>query len=43
MKKIISIMILALLLLGSNVYAENSEATLQRKAEVSYSVKNKSC
>lgn len=39
MKKIISIMILALLLLGSNVYAENSEATLQRKAEVSYSVK----
>lgn len=39
MKKIISIMILALLLLGSNVYAENSEATIQQKAEVSYSVK----
>ncbi|MEF9937921.1 DUF916 and DUF3324 domain-containing protein [Carnobacterium sp.] len=39
MKKIISVMILALLLLGSNVYAENSEATLQQKAEVSYSVK----
>lgn len=39
MKKIISIMILALLLLGRNVYAENSEATIQQKAEVSYSVK----
>ena len=39
MKKIISIMILALLLLGRNVYAENSEATIQKKAEVSYSVK----
>lgn len=39
MKKIISIMILALLLLGRNVYAENSEVTIQQKAEVSYSVK----
>ncbi|PLS35218.1 cell wall protein [Carnobacterium maltaromaticum] len=39
MKKIISVMSLVLLLFGSNVYAENSEAMLQQTAEVSYSVK----